>query len=95
MKGDSFIRISLIIIVVLLALNILLPILSNPPTSYAAKNIEYKVLDLGSNEAISMHGCDSFSSSLENCYEKILNEYSKEGWEYINNVRGAYFIFRR
>ena len=95
MKGDSFIRISLIIIVVLLALNILLPILSNPPTSYAAKNIEYKVLDLGSNEAISMHGCDPFSSSLENCYEKILNEYGKEGWEYINNVQGAYFIFKR
>jgi len=95
MKSDLFIRNLLIIIVILLALNIILPILSNPPASYAAKNIEYKVIDLGSNKAISMHGCDPFSSSLENCYEKILNEYGKEGWEYINNVKGAYFIFKR
>jgi len=43
MKGDSFVRTLLIIIVVLLALNIVLPILSNLATSYAAKNIEYKV----------------------------------------------------
>ena len=43
MKCDSFIRISLIIIVVLLALNIILPILSRPTPSYAAKNIQYKV----------------------------------------------------
>ena len=39
MKFDLFTKISLIIIVVLLALNIILPIISNPETSYAAKSI--------------------------------------------------------
>jgi len=43
MKSDLFTRNLLIIIVTLLALNIILPTLSNPSTSYAAKNIEYKV----------------------------------------------------
>jgi len=44
MKFDLFTKISLIIIVVLLALNIILPILSTPAPSYAAKNIQYKVI---------------------------------------------------
>ena len=68
MKGDLFIRTLLIIIVVLLALNIVLPILSNPMPSYAARSIQYKVFELpGEIEDI----------------EKILNEYGKEGWELI------------
>ena len=43
-KFDLFTKISLIIIVALLALNIILPILSSLTPSYAEKNIQYKVI---------------------------------------------------
>ncbi len=80
MKGDLFTKISLIIIVVLLALNIILPILSSPVPSYAAKNIQYKVITCEEPARklardLAMDG-DSF--------EKLLNEYGKEGWELIS-----------
>ena len=68
MKGDLFIRISLIIIVVLLALNIILPILSNSTFSYAARVIQYKVSQM--------------ARETEDI-EKILNEYGKESWELV------------
>jgi hypothetical protein len=71
MKGDLFIRTLLIIIVTLLALNIILPILSNPPTSYAANSIQYKVDYIGVG-AVGLLKTDDL--------EKLLNEYSKEGW---------------
>jgi len=83
MKGDLFIRTLLIIIVTLLALNILLPTLSNPSTSYAAKNIEYKVI--GFNEYWRQNKTEEGAELLE----KLLNEYSKEGWEYIDNASGG------
>lgn len=76
MKSDLFIRTLLIITVTLLALNILLPILSNPPTSYAAKNIEYKVIYLDQLEVAKNPGK----------IEEILNEYSKKGWEYTDCI---------
>lgn len=71
MKFDLFTKISLIIIVVLLALNIILPILSSPAPSYAAKNIQYKVIDYHAK-----------IPNKENV-EKLLNEYGKEGWEFV------------
>ncbi len=83
MKGDLFIKYLLIIIVTLLALNIILPILSNPPASYAAKNIEYKVFDF--NEYWRQNKTEEGAELLE----KLLNEYSKEGWEYIDNASGG------
>ena len=70
MKFDLFTKISLIIIVVLLALNIILPILSNPVPSYAAKNIQYKVIDYPKDK------------NKEN-FEKLFNEYGKEDWEFV------------
>jgi hypothetical protein len=88
MKGDLFIRNLLIIIVTLLALNIILPILSNPATSYAAKNIEYKVI------SITDLPYDPNKGYLAEPTEKIFNEYGKEGWECIDDVMGL-VIFKR
>lgn len=81
MKCDLFIKISLIIIVVLLALNIILPILSSPVPSYAAKNIQYKAINYEE-----VRGKGSF--------EKLLNEYGEEGWELIGLVLNWY-VFKR
>ena len=96
MKSDLFIRTLLIIIVVLLALNIILPTLSNPPTSYAAKNIEYKVLNLILLERENKDNLDIFGEYLVEPIEKIFNEYAKDGWEYIGNVyNDTLAIFKR
>ena len=89
-QGGLFIRNLLIIIVILLALNIILPLLSNPATSYAAKNIEYKVIR---NNDIPY---DPHIGYLAEPTEKLFNEYGKEGWEYINHMSGTGFeIFKR
>ena len=96
MKGDLFIRNLLIIIVILLALNIILPILSNPPTSYAAKNIEYKVLNLNLVREENYDNFDIFGEYLVEPIEKICNEYGKEGWEFIDEITKLNFlIFKR
>ena len=87
MKSGLFIRNLLIVIAILLALNIILPLLSNPATSYAAKNIEYKVIR--SNVLP-----DDHAGSLAEPIEKLFNEYGKEGWEYIETM-GSYTIFKR
>ena len=87
MKSDLFIRNLLIIIVTLLVLNILMPTLSNPPASYAAKNIEYKVID---TEAPNLRGRLQTNQQLE----IFLNELGKEGWEYIGLI-GFIMIFKR
>jgi hypothetical protein len=81
MKSDSFTRTLLIIIVTLLALNILLPILSNPPISYAAKNIEYKVVKSSYVFPHDSNGINNLKLAEEN-----LNEYGKEGWEYLDAI---------
>jgi hypothetical protein len=75
MKSDSFIRILLILIATLLALNIIIPMLSIPEISYAANSMQYKVdsVDLGKVGILKTSGL-----------EKLLNEYSKEGWETIS-----------
>ena len=84
MKGDLFIKTSLIIIVVLLALNIILPILSSPVPSYAAKNIQYKVIN-----------SEKVSRDKEN-FEKLFNEYGKEGWEFVAfDMAWGFYIFKR
>jgi uncharacterized membrane protein YjgN (DUF898 family) len=84
MKGDSFIRTLLIIIVTLLALNIILPILSSPVPSYAARPIQYKVSEMAGGAGDT---------------EKILNEYGKEGWELItvgfSGIGNPIAIFKR
>ena len=89
MKSDLFIRNLLIIIVILLALNIILPILSNPATSYAAKNIEYKVIDI---DALGFRGPETTQQ-----IEIFFNELGKEGWEYTGSlgVYGEIMIFER
>jgi len=83
-KSDLFIRNLLIIIVILLALNIILPILSNPPTSYAAKNIEYKVFQIGTKWDATQ-------------IEILFNEFGKEGWEFIQMeaLANGLTIFKR
>jgi len=75
MKSDYFVRILLVIIATLLALNIMFPMLSNSPTSYAANSLQYKVdsVDLGKVGVLK-------TSGLEN----LLNKNSKEGWEAIS-----------
>jgi len=84
MKGDLFTRTLLIIIVTLLALNIILPILSNPATSYAAKNIEYKVITFGSTKPNAAQT------------EILFNEFGKEGWEFIQiEPFSTLMIFKR
>ncbi len=81
MKSDLFVRMLLIIIVVLLALNLILPILLSPAPSYAAKNIQYKVINYEE-----VRGKESF--------EKLLNEYGEEGWDLIGLVLNWY-VFKR
>ena len=75
MKSGLFIRNLLIIIVILLALNIILPLLSNPAPSYAANSIQYKVVSIVTGTIFNLKTDD---------LEKLLNEYSKEDWEPIN-----------
>jgi hypothetical protein len=73
--GFPLIKTLLIIIVILLALNIILPLLSNPVTSYAANSIQYKI-DYCGVGAVGLLKTDDL--------EKLLNEYSKEGWDPIS-----------
>jgi len=70
MKDNLFIKTLLIIIVILLALNIILPILSNPVPSYAAKSIQYRVVYCNYVDARNT--------------EEYLNMFGKEGWELIS-----------
>jgi len=96
MKADLFIRNLLIIIVILLALNIILPILSSPPISYAAKNIEYKALNPNLIIRENRDNFDIFGEYLVEPIEKIFNEYGKEGWEFIGGTLvGGLVIFKR
>ena len=96
MKADLFIRNLLIIIVILLALNIILPILSSPPISYAAKNIEYKALNPNLIIRENRDNFDIFGEYLVEPIEKIFNEYGKEGWEFIGETPvGGLVIFKR
>jgi len=74
-KSNLFIRTLLIIIVILLALNIMIPLLSNPATSHAAGSMQYKVDSIVTGTIFNLKTDD---------LEKLLNEYSKEGWEPIN-----------
>lgn len=84
MKENRFIKVVLIIIGVLLSLNLVVLLLSNPPTSYAAKNIQYKVIN-----------CEEAPFEKEN-FEKLFNEYGKEGWEFIGlEIGRGFYIFKR
>ena len=93
MKGDLFIRTLLIIIVTLLALNLILSLSSNPVPTYAAGSIRYKVGCIG----IGVTGLKTDN------LEKLINEYSKEGWDPLNiNIVAmerlggmAYVVFKR
>ena len=93
MKSDLFIRNLLIIIVIFLALNIILFLLSNPSSSYAAKNIEYKLIHTSEFPYDDYYGA---KKEFLGQYEKIFNEYGKEGWEYIGVIlRTNFHIFKR
>lgn len=70
MKESRFTKVLLIIIGVLLSLNLVVLLLSNPPSSHAAKSIQYKVIDYAK------------VPNKEN-FEKLFNEYGKEGWEFV------------
>jgi len=58
-----------------LALSIIMPLLSNPATSYAANSIQYKI-DYCGVGAVGLLKTDDL--------EKLLNQYSKEGWDPIS-----------
>lgn len=84
MKNDSFIKVLLIIITTLLALNLMMLIFSNPEISYAAKNVEYKIV------------LAKDMSSLKDPppIDRFLNELGKEGWELILIENGVMFFKR-
>ena len=81
MKSDSFVKVLLIIIATLLALNIMMPMLSNPPASYAAKIVEYKLIKKPSLDAQQM--------------EIFFNELGKEGWEFLPSTLTQVYVFKR
>jgi len=84
MKESQFTKVLLMIIIVLLSLNLIVLLLSNPKPSYAAKSIQYKVV----------RG-EEVSSKKEN-FEKLFNEYGKEGWEFVAfDMAWGFYIFKR
>ena len=84
MKESRFTKVLLIIIGVLLSLNLVVLLLSNPPSSYAAKNIQYKVIK-----------AEKVPGDKEN-FEKLFNEYGKEGWEFVGLELGrGFYVFKR
>lgn len=98
MKYDLFTRISLIIIMVLLALNLILPLsLLSPVPSYAARSIQYKVAFCEYPKHDRVDDRDIYERNV--LLEKLLNEYGKEGWELIGEKVwgpfGSTVIFKR
>jgi len=86
MKNDLFIKKLLLVIACLLALNILLTVFYHSPDSFAAKNIEYKIVDY----------YDIFLTDRIDLLEESLNEYSKEGWELTHmDLSATIMIFKR
>ena len=74
-----------------MALNIILPIILSPVPSYAAKNIEYKVISIGELPRDPETG-----SCLAGPLEKLFNEYGKEGWEFVAfDLQWGFYIFKR
>jgi len=82
MKDDRFIKKVLLVIALLLALNIVMPILYNLETSFAATVIEYKVFDVREGEV----------PDDPEGFEKFLNEQGREGWEYFGVTVGVPMI---
>jgi len=86
MKESRFTKVLLIIIGVLLSLNLVVLLLSNPPSSYAAKSIQYKFI---SSEGL------PYNIDKEG-FEKLFNEYGKEGWEFVApDLNTGLYIFKR
>jgi hypothetical protein len=84
MKENRFIKIMLIIIGVLLSLNLIVLLLSNPKPSYAAKSIQYKVVR---GEEV---------PEDEEIVEKLFNKYGEEGWEFVvQDPQWGFYIFKR
>jgi len=84
MKENRFIKVVLIIIGILLSLNLVILLLSNPTPSYAAKSIQYKVVR--SKEV----------PRDEENFGKLFNEYGKEGWEFVAfDLQWGLYIFKR
>ena len=84
MKESRFTKVLLIIIGVLLSLNLVVLLLSNPPSSYAAKSIQYKVINI-----------EEVPRDKEN-FEKLFNEYGKEGWEFVAlELQWGFYVFKR
>ena len=86
MKESRFTKVLLIIIGVLLSLNLVVLLLSNPPSSHAAKSIQYKFI---SSEEL------PYNIDKEG-FEKLFNEYGKEGWEFVApDLNTGLYIFKR
>ncbi|MFZ2330426.1 MAG: DUF4177 domain-containing protein [Atribacterota bacterium] len=84
MKDNLSIKIILIIIGIMFGLNLIQFFTPNSQTSYAAKNVEYKVID-AQNMAREVLQIELF-----------LNELGKEGWELVQAEPYAQLmIFKR
>ncbi len=98
MKRDLFIRVSLVAMGVLLALNLIVSLLATSSCSYAARRTEYKVAAMGKEIA---KGAKTEAEAIE-MLEAWFNKYGKEGWELATfDLEGRLFggvavaIFRR
>ncbi len=69
MKESKFVKVTLIILVVLLTVDISTKVLFNPSEATAAGKIQYKVVSLG-----------SINSPSE--YEELLNSMADQGWTF-------------
>ena len=76
MKNDSFIRMLLIVTVSLLVFNVFMLSIYHAPASYAAKNVEYKLID-------TMNMVRDIPQM-----EMFFNELGKEGWELVQVLAG-------
>ena len=101
MKNNRFIKKVLLVIAFLLALNVVLTLLYNSPDSYAAKNIEYKVVSLGKIKPVELKLInithEEYSKlNIGEMVEKLINAYTKEGWEFVEfEGAGVILIFKR
>jgi len=67
-----------------MSLNLVVLLLSNPPSSHAAKSIQYKVINI-----------EEVPRDKEN-FEKLFNEYGKEGWEFVAlELQWGFYVFKR
>ena len=84
MKNDLFIRVSLIVVAILLALNLLVQLSKTSSSAYAAGTTQYKVV---------LYNWQNNASGAT-ATEQILNKYAKEGWEFMMPM-GEFIVFKK